>query len=49
MYSNLPLQAVNISLATFEEYITFEEENNMSNDASLYFIDCVIGQQYNGM
>jgi hypothetical protein len=42
-------QAINISSATFEEYTTFEEENNMSNDASLYFIDCVIGQHYNSV
>jgi hypothetical protein len=42
-------QAINISLATYKEYTAFEEENSMSEEASEFFVDCVIGQAYDGI
>jgi hypothetical protein len=42
-------QAVNISLATHKEYEAFEGEHNLSDEASELFMDCVIGQAYQGI
>ena len=42
-------QAVNINLATHKEYTAFEQENNMSEEASKLFMDAVIGQAYEGI
>jgi hypothetical protein len=42
-------QAINISQATFKEYQAYEEENSMSEKASEFFVDCVIGQAYDGI
>jgi hypothetical protein len=42
-------QAVDINLATVEHYTAFEEKNNMSPEASMLFIDQVIGQAYDGI
>jgi hypothetical protein len=42
-------QAVDINLATVEQYTAFEEKNSMSPEASRLFIDQVIGQGYDGI
>ena len=42
-------QAVNINMATLEQELAFEQENNMSEEASTLFMDAVIGQAYEGI